>query len=209
MDKKIMIIGVIIAVLLIMGIPAYESYQNEMLSENFNKTIQNASYIESEVINATEKFNHQNTTDVDELISTINNDMAPKYSEELYKLNETAQFTHNDTEHNYIDLQIKRITLESENLNATVTTLNAISQFVRGEKGSADAQQAIDNANTLMSKNNEELNKVYSDIKSLLSNNPDLDKKLHDLKLEKSYYGESNIQANTQNLTNTTENTTQ
>lgn len=209
MDKKIIIVAIIIAVLLILGIPSYESYQNQLLSENFNKSIQNASSIESEVINATEKFNHQNSTDVDELISTINNDMAPKYSEELYKLNETAQFTFNDTEHNYIDLQIKRITLESENLNATVTTLNAISQFVRGEKNPADAQKAIDDANTLMSKNNEELNTVYSDIKSLLSNNPDLNKKLHDLKLEKSYYGETNIQANTQNITNTTENTTQ
>lgn len=209
MDKKIIIIAIIIAVILILGIPAYESYQNQMLSENFNKSIQNASSIETQIINATDKFNHQNTTDVDELISTINNDMAPKYSEELYKLNETAQFTFNDTEHNYIDLQIKRITLESENLNATVTTLNAISQFVRGEKSPNDAQQAINDANTLMTKNNEELNKIYSDIKSLLSNNPDLNKKLRDLKLEKSYYGESNIQANTQNLTNTTENTTQ
>ncbi len=209
MDKKIIIIAIIIAVILILGIPAYESYQNQMLSENFNKSIQNASSIETQIINATDKFNHQNTTDVDELISTINNDMAPKYSEELYKLNETAQFTFNDTEHNYIDLQIKRITLESENLNATVTTLNAISQFVRGEKSPNDAQQAINDANTLMTKNNEELNKIYSDIKSLLSNNPDLNKKLQDLKLEKSYYGESNIQANTQNLTNTTENTTQ
>ena len=42
MDKKIIIIAIIIAVILILGIPAYESYQNQMLSENFNKSIQNA-----------------------------------------------------------------------------------------------------------------------------------------------------------------------
>ena len=206
MDKKIIIVVVIIAVLLMLGIPQYESYQNQLLSENFNQSIQNASAIETDLISATEKFNNQNSTDVDELISTINNDMAPKYSEELYKLNETAQFTFNDTEHEYIDLQIKRITLESENLNATVTTLNALSQYVRGEKGGEDAQQSINNANLLMNKNNEELTNIYSEIKALLKENPDLDKKLHDLNLEKPYYGETHVQTNSQNLNaNTTQ----
>ncbi len=209
MNKKIIIVAVIIAVLLILGIPQYESYQNQLLSENFNKSIQNASAIEKDIISATEKFNNQNSTDVDELISTINNDMAPKYSEELYKLNETAQFTFNDTEHEYIDLQIERIQLESENLNATVTTLNALSQYVRGEKDPNSAQEAIDNANNVMTRNNENLTNIYTDIKRLLERNPDLSKKLHDLNLETPYYGETHVQTNSQNLNTNTTNTTQ
>ena len=78
-----------------------------------------------------EKFNNQPSTDVDELISTINNDMTPKYAEELKILNDTHEKTKNETQKQYLSLQMKRIELQSKNLNATVTTLNAISQLYK------------------------------------------------------------------------------
>ena len=83
--KKIsIIIGIIIlAIVLYFGVTQYQSYQEEVLTESFNKNLQNASSIEANLISSTEKFNQQQSTDVDELISTINNDMTPKYSEEL------------------------------------------------------------------------------------------------------------------------------
>ncbi|OED30858.1 hypothetical protein [Methanosphaera sp. WGK6] len=202
MNKKVIGILVVIAIVLLLGIPQYESYQNTLLSEHFNETIQNASSIETEIINTVNGINTQNTTDADVLISTINNDITPKYSEELLRLNESGVSTSNETEHKYIDLQTKRIELESKNLNNTVTTLNALSQYVKGEKSAEDAQTAINNANTQSADINNELTKVYSDIKTLLEQNPDLNKKLHDLNLEKSYYGETNVQ--TQNITNST-----
>ncbi len=205
MNKKILGILIIIAALLLIGIPQYQSYQENLLSEHFNQTIQNASSIESEIVKTTEEFNNQNSTDVDVLMSTINNDMTPKYSEELLRLNETAICTDNETEHKYIDLEEKRIVLESKNLNSTVTILNAISQYVKGEKPSEDAQNAIDSANEDMQKNSEELNQVYTDIKDLLAQNPELDKKLHDLNLQPAFYGEANTQPQTENITNSTE----
>lgn len=203
MNKKIMGILIVIAILLIIGIPYYESYQDTLLSDHFNETLQNASSIESEITNTTKQINEQNSTDADTLISTINNEITPKYSEELLRLNESGACTDNDTEQEYIDLQIKRVELESKNLNATVTTLNAISQYVKGEKTGEDAQNSINNANVAATNSSTELNQVYSDIKTLLNKNPDLNKKVHDLKLESPYYGETRTQ-NINNATNTT-----
>lgn len=207
MNKKIIGIIIVIAILLVIGIQQYGSYQDNLLSENFNETLQNASAVETQIGNTTEKFNNQNSTDADMLISTINNEITPKYSEELTQLNETAGYTDNDTEKKYIELQERRVELESKNLNATVTTLNALSQYVKGEKTADDAQNSINKANTDATNTNNELNQVYSDIRTLLSQNPDLNKKVHDLNLSKPYYGETNTQAQTQNITNSTNST--
>lgn len=207
MNKKIIGIIIIIAILLVIGVQQYGSYQDNLFSKNFNETLQNASAVETQIGNTTEKFNNQNSTDADMLISTINNEITPKYSEELTQLNETAGYTSNDTEKKYIELQEKRVELESKNLNATVTTLNALSQYVKGEKTADDAQSSINKANTDATNTNNELNQVYSDIKTLLSQNPDLNKKVHDLNLSKPYYGEINTQAQTQNITNSTNST--
>lgn len=207
MNKKIIGIIIVIAILLVIGVQQYGSYQDNLLSKNFNETLQNASAVETQIGNTTEKFNNQNSTDADMLISTINNEITPKYSEELTQLNETAGYTDNDTEKKYIELQERRVELESKNLNATVTTLNALSQYVKGEKTADDAQNSINKANTDATNTNNELNQVYSDIKTLLSQNPDLNKKVHDLNLSKPYYGETNTQAQTQNITNSTNST--
>jgi len=207
--KKISIIAgiIILAIVLYFGVTQYQSYQEEVLTESFNKNLQNASSIEANLISSTEKFNKQQSTDVDELISTINNDMTPKYSEELKILNDTYEQTNNDTRKQYLSLQMKRIELESKNLNATVTTLNAISQYVKGEKTPEDAQTSINNANKELTDTSNELNSVLTDIKTLLKQNPDFDQSLRGLNLEKSYYGETHQQAQAQNITNTTNTT--
>ena len=126
--RKISIIAaiVILAIVAYFGVTQYQSYQEEVLTESFNKNLQNASAIEANLISSTEKFNNRPSTDVDELMSTINNDMSPKYAEELNVLNKTYESTNNDTKKQYISLQMKRIELSSKNLNGTVTTLNAI-----------------------------------------------------------------------------------
>ena len=116
MNKK-MIIGIIAVILvaLIIAIPQYESYQSTLLSENFNKTLQNASAVETEIASTTNQINQQNSTDADTLIHTINNQITPKYSEELLRLNETKTNTNNDTEKQYIDLQMKRVQRDPSN----------------------------------------------------------------------------------------------
>lgn len=205
MNKKFIGILAVIIVVLIIAIPQYDSYQKTLLSQDFNKSLQNASSIETEIAITTKQLNAQNSTDADTLIRTINNDITPKYSEEILRLNETSTTTSNDTEKKYLDLQMKRVQLESKNLNATVTTLNAISQYVKGEKTGEDAQDAINTANSAATNSSIELNQVYNDIKTLLDTNPDLNKKVHDLNLDDSYYGQ--IQQN--NITNSTNTTTQ
>lgn len=205
MNKKFIGILAVIIVVLIIAIPQYDSYQKTLLSQDFNKSLQNASSIETEIATTTKQLNAQNSTDADTLIRTINNDITPKYSEEILRLNETSTTTNNDTEKKYLDLQMKRVQLESKNLNATVTTLNAISQYVKGEKTGEDAQDAINTANSAATNSSIELNQVYNDIKTLLDTNPDLNKKVHDLNLDDSYYGP--VQQN--NITNSTNTTTQ
>ena len=211
--RKISIIAaiVILAIVAYFGVTQYQSYQEEVLTESFNKNLQNASAIEANLICSTEKFNNRPSTDVDELMSTINNDMSPKYAEELNVLNKTYESTNNDTKKQYINLQMKRIELSSKNLNGTVTTLNAISQLYKGEKSQEDAQTAINNANKDITDSSNELNSVLTDIKTLLKQNPDFDQSLRGLHLEKSFYGETQQQpqniTNTTNTTNTTNNT--
>jgi predicted negative regulator of RcsB-dependent stress response len=209
--KKISIIAaiIILAIVAYFGVTQYQSYQDEVLTENFNKNLQNASAIEANLISSTEKFNNQPSTDVDELISTINNDMTPRYAEELKILNDTHEKTKNETQKQYLSLQMKRIELQSKNLNATVTTLNAISQLYKGEKSQQDAQTSINNANKELTDSSNELNSVFTDIKTLLKQNPEFEQSIRGLHLEKSFYGENTQQAqNVTNATNTT-NTTQ
>ena len=134
--RKISIIAaiVILAIVAYFGVTQYQSYQEEVLTESFNKNLQNASAIEANLISSTEKFNNRPSTDVDELMSTINNDMSPKYAEELNVLNKTYESTNNDTKKQYISLQMKRIELSSKNLNGTVTTLNAMKNHKKMHK---------------------------------------------------------------------------
>lgn len=207
--RKISIIAaiVILAIVAYFGVTQYQSYQEEVLTESFNKNLQNASAIEANLISSTEKFNNQPGTDVDELMSTINNDMSPKYAEELNVLNKTYESTKNDTKKQYISLQMKRIELSSKNLNGTVTTLNAISQLYKGEKSQEDAQTAINNANKDIANSSSELNSVFTDIKTLLKQNPEFEQSLRGLHLEKPFYGETQQTQNITNTTNTTNNT--
>ncbi len=206
MNKKIIAAIIAVAVILIVGyFGFYTPYQENLLSENYDKGLQDASAIETKIIATTEQFNNQESTDADTLINTINNEITPKYSEEIAKLNETAKQTNNDeTKQKYIDLQIKRLELESKNLNGTVSTLYAISQYVKGEKSAADAQTSINNANTDMTDSQKELNDIYTDIKTLLTQHPEFNQTLQDLHLEKPFYGETRVQAQAQNIANTT-----
>lgn len=207
MNKKVIAIIVAIAVVIIGSyVFIYQPYQENLLSGQFNEGLQNASSVETQIITTTDQFNKQSSTDVDVLIGTINNDITPKYSEELLKLNQTAKLTNNNnTKKKYIDLQMKRVELESQNIKSTVTKLNAISQYVKGEKNAQDAQTSINNADTAMSNSQKELQQVYTDINTLLKQNPSFNQTLQDLKLEKPYYGETRTQTQTQNITNSTE----
>lgn len=206
MNKKVIAIIVAIAVVIIGSyVFIYQPYQENILSGQFNEGLQNASSVETQIITTTDQFNKQSSTDVDVLIGTINNDITPKYSDELLKLNQTAKLTNNNnTKKKYIDLQMKRVELESQNLKSTVTKLNAISQYVKGEKNAQDAQTSINNADTAMSNSQKELQQVYTDINTLLKQNPSFNQTLQDLKLEKPYYGETQTQTQTQNITNST-----
>ena len=61
MNKKI--IGAIIALIIIIiaGYTFfYAPYQENILSEQYNENLQNASNIEKEIVTTTEKFNNQN-----------------------------------------------------------------------------------------------------------------------------------------------------
>ena len=171
MNKKVIAIIVAIAVVIIGSyVFIYQPYQENLLSGQFNEGLQNASSVETQIITTTDQFNKQNSTDVDVLIGTINNDITPKYSDELLKLNQTAKLTNNNnTKKKYIDLQMKRVELESQNIKSTVTKLNAISQYVKGEKNAQDAQTSINNADTAMSNSQKELQQVYTDINTLLN----------------------------------------
>lgn len=206
MNKKI--IGAIIALIIIIiaGYTFfYAPYQENILSEQYNGNLVNASNLEKEIVTKTEQFNKQESTDVDVLINTINNDISPKYSEEIAMLNNTAKYANNnETKIAYISNQTKRLELESKNLNATVTTLNAISQYVKGEKSGEDAQSSINRANVEMEDSAKELKNVYEDIKKLLNENPDLKQSLKGLNLEKPFYGEERaVQPNVANNTTT------
>ena len=130
MNKKLLGVLIIIAALLIVGVPYYQSYQDNLLSEHFNETMKNASSIQEGITSTINDFNTKNSTDADTLMTTINNQLTPEYSEEQLRLNESAMCTSNETEHKYIDLQLKRVTLESQSLNLTVTSLNAIAQYL-------------------------------------------------------------------------------
>lgn len=206
MNKKI--IGAIIAliVVVIAGYTFfYAPYQENILSEQFNENLQNASNIEKDIAATSEQFNKKESTDVDELINTINNKISPKYSEEIAKLNETAKYANNnETKLAYISNQTKRLELESKSLNATVSTLNAISQYVKGEKSGEDAQSSINRANVEMEDSAKELKVVYDDIKKLLKDNPDLNQSLQGLKLEKPFYGEERTVSQPNIANNTT-----
>ena len=206
MNKKI-IAGIIVLVVIIVGayFAFYFPYQNEVLSENFNKGLQNASATETQIISLTQKFNNQESTDADVLMNTINNEIIPKYSEEINQLNKTYdQANGNETKQRYIELEIKRLNTESRNLNGTVTYFNAIAQYYRGEKSATDAQASINNASTEMTESQKDLEGIYVDIRTLLTQNPDLNQTLQGLHLEKPFYGEMRVQAQTQNVTNST-----
>lgn len=206
MDKKIIAAIIAIAAILALGYSfLYIPYQENVLSENYDKGLQDASAIETKIIATTEQFNNQESTDADTLINTINNEITPKYAEEISQLNKTLEQTNgDDVKTKYLELQMKRLELESKNLNGTVSTLYAISQYVKGEKNTADAQTSINNANKEMTDSQKELDGVYVDIKTLLTQHPDFNQTLQDLHLEKPFYGETRVQAQTQNITNTT-----
>ncbi len=206
MNKKIIAIIIILIAAIIAGYTFfYAPYQEKVLSEQYDGNLQNASAIEKDLVSITEKFNTQNSTDVDVLINTINNEIMPKYSEEIKVLNETLKYANNnETKEQYIANQTKRLELESKNLNATVSTLNAISQYVKGEKSPEDAQSSINRANIEMEDSVKELETVNNNIKKILNDNPEFSQMLHNLNLEKTFYGEQRANNQTPSVANNT-----
>ncbi|MDO5852296.1 MAG: hypothetical protein Q4Q23_07400 [Methanobacteriaceae archaeon] len=196
---KAIIVVVILAIILAVTIPYYNSYQDNIRSENFNKSIQNANTIEETALNATKKLNEGNSTDVTVLLTTINNDIIPKYSEEITKLNQTAELTDDPVEKQYLTLQQERITLQSKSINDTVTILNSISKYMKGEKSAEDAQQTINQSNQDLSTMNTDIQTNYDNINKLLNDNPNLKQKVDNLNLGDGFKGK---------LTETTNNTT-
>ncbi|RAP52590.1 MAG: hypothetical protein BZ138_02825 [Methanosphaera sp. rholeuAM270] len=206
MNKKIIAGIIALIIIVIAGYTFfYAPYQEKVLSEQFDGNLQNASAIEKEITATTEAINKKETNDVDTLINTINNDITPKYFEELKILNESDKFANNnETKIQYLANQTRRIELQSQNYNATIKILNALSQMVKGEKSAEEAQNSITRANIEMEDCNKELNEVYDNITNILKENPDFNQTLHDLKLEKGFYGEKVVVAQTQNIENTT-----
>lgn len=209
MNKKFLAIIIGLIVLVMIGYAFfYAPYQDKVLAEQYDGNLQNASAIEKEIATTTQAINKQESTDVDSLINTINNDITPKYSEEIKILNETGKFANNnETKLQYVANQTRRIELQSQNYNSTVKILNAIAQVVKGEKTAEEGQNSITRANIEMEDSNKELEEVYQNITTLLKDHPDLNTTLHDLKLEQGFYGEKTELAQTNNIENTTSQT--
>ena len=205
MNDKIpkIIIAVIIILALVAGYMYLDGVGQQTKAENFDKALQNASAIDTKIAGATEKYNNQSSTNIEDLINTMNQDMSPKYSEEIEVLNNSLQYTSSDVEKQYVELEIKRLEIQSKNLNATVKLFNAIVQNAKKEKTAEEAQAAVNEANKDLSDTSNEINDVYTDIQTLLKQNPDFNNRLHNLQLEKAYYGEKPEQPNN-NVTNNT-----
>ena len=75
MNKKLLGVLIIIAALLIVGVPYYQSYQDNLLSEHFNETMKNASSIQEGITSTINDFNTKNSTDADTLLNTQKNNL--------------------------------------------------------------------------------------------------------------------------------------
>lgn len=216
MDKKIIAIIVVLAIVLIGAyMYLYVPYENTARAESFDKNLKNASSTNAEITSISEQFNKQNNTNVDTLIKTINDEISPKYSEEISKLSEAEKFTNDKNETmkkvktDYINFQKKRVEHESQTANGTIKFYNAYAQYLKGEKSPQDAQNSINNASQELANAQNELNADYTNIRNLLKDNPDFNATLHNLNLTSPFYGEMPQQnataaANATNTTNAT-----
>ena len=215
MDKKIIAIIVVLAIVLVGAYMfLYVPYENTARAESFQKSLKNASSTNAEITSISEQFNKQNNTNVETLIKTLNDEISPKYSDELSKLNEAEKFTNDQNESlkkvksDYISFQKKRVEHESQTANGTIKFYNALAQYYKGEKSPEDAQSSVNNASQELATAQNELNADYTNIRNLLKDNPDFNATLHSLDLTSPFYGEMTQQnttgANTTNTTNTT-----
>lgn len=205
--KRKYIIGIIIllVVVLCVAVFLYMPYQNQLHTSEFNKELQNTSSTEAEILKIRDDMGSQNSTDVDVFIKTVNDDISPKYSDELNKLNEAEKhIDNNQTRSDYVKFQKQRIELESQNYNLTVKIYNALAQYYKGEKSPQDANATINNASTELATVQNDLNAAYTNIRNLLKDNPEFNSTLQDLKLADPFYGNPHVLNNT-NITNTTQ----
>lgn len=202
--KSFAIIIALVVLIMAIGYVIYMPYQEEVLNNSFKDNLKNVSAVESEIVASYDKFSKQDSADIDNIINSLDTEIIPKYSDEIYKLNKTMDYTNNDeVKIQYIELQSRRVQLEAKNLNDTVIELNAISTFLKGEKSVVDSQNDIDHANAMLENDTAELKKVFEDIRTLLADNPDFNQTLHELDLEPGFYGESILKPQASNLTNT------
>lgn len=187
MNKKHIFVSIIIILLIIIGAYAFMSYKNEMDNQEFKEIIKNASDLE----NITDKHYSEvysgRSISIDEYLIFMQSDLD-NTSKEMDMLREFKNKTSNQTQKEYLEIQINRLGKEKLIREKELDIGNQYKRYLEGEI-------TANNYNELLKINEENKNNISverSRIKdesiNYIDNHPDLKSVLENIDVDEDFY---------------------
>ena len=195
MEKKNIIIAlIIILIIAFAGVIAYNVY-NENSGAKLKESLTNAATTENELTNTVTQIKNYtenpNAKDAEQLKDLVSKSQELIKQENTYLENAKIQ-TKNGTEIEYIGLQQKRLLAIENIINSTNEFSLVVNKYVNGETPISELIIATSNLKNSIEDNEKIYKDICSNIKTVLEKNPDLANKLNETNATPGMYGEFN-----------------
>lgn len=188
MNKKFKIISIIIVILLlIIGVYAFITYKNEMDNYEFKEVIKNASDIE----NITDKHYAEvysgRSISIDEYLIFTKSD-SDNISQEMDILREFKNKTSNQTQKEYLEIQINRLEKEKLIHDKEVDIGNQYKRYIDGEITASKYMELSKIKEEETTNISVERSKIKDESIIYIDNHPDLKVVLENLDVDEDFY---------------------
>lgn len=188
MNKQHKIISIIIIILLvIIGVYGYINYKNEMENNEFKEILKNASDIENITDKSYTEMYSGKSIRIDEYL-TFTKSNVENTSKELDILIKFKNKTSNQTQKEFLEMQIKRLEKENIEHKDNLDIGEQCKRYLNGEITANKYNEILEKSTENHEQINDEISKIKEDTMVFIDNHPDLKSVLEEIGVDEDFY---------------------
>lgn len=188
MDTKYKIISIILVIILLsLGVIIGINYKNEIDNNEFKEILTNASDIENITDkHYTEMFSGRSVS-INEF-KTFAQSNVENTSNEISILREFRDKTSNQTQKEYLDIEINRLEQELRAYEKDIDSANQYERYLNGEITASKYTDLATQINDDVDRIDDETSIIKDDAITYLDNHPDLKQTINELNIDEDFY---------------------
>lgn len=188
MDTKYKIISIILVIILLsLGVIIGINYKNEIDNNEFKEILTNASDIENITDkHYTEMFSGRSVS-INEF-KTFAQSNVENTSNEISILKEFRDKTSNQTQKEYLDIEINRLEQELRAYEKDIDSANQYERYLNGEITASKYTDLATQINDDVDRIDDETSIIKDDAITYLDNHPDLKQTINELNIDEDFY---------------------